>query len=179
LNYNASLDETWHQGGEKNDLSPVPRGLQMLAGVTFDIRGLIQVGAESRNGVKYPSEISLQVGQTCQRVNFLHSAIHCYGLPKGTRIGTYRVHYRGDKTAEIPIVIGLDVADWWNQPDEQNDHFLVAWEGTNERTRALGRTIRLFKSVWVNPAPELEIERIDFLSTYEHAAPFLIAVTLE
>jgi hypothetical protein len=177
--YNASLDESWHSGGENNDLRSLPRGLQRLAGVVFEIRALIQVGAESRTGEKYPSEIEILVRQRCKTVHFLHSAIHCYGIPKGTRIGAYRVRYRGDKTTEIPIVIGQDVADWWNQPDEQNDHFTVAWEGTNERTRPVNRTIRVFKSTWHNPAPDLEIESIDLVSTYEHAAPFLIAVTIE
>jgi hypothetical protein len=42
--YNAALTESWYDGAEGNDLSELTPGLRELAGVRFDVRGLIQVG---------------------------------------------------------------------------------------------------------------------------------------
>jgi len=75
--------------------------------------------------------------------------------------------------------VGRDIADWCDQPNEKNKDFLVAWSGTNESSRQQGRTIRLFKSTWENPLPSVEVKSIDFVSTHEQAAPFLVAITAE
>src|SRR5262249_27112515 len=92
--YNASLNQAWLPGDEKNDLSPLPLGLQTLSGVIFDVRGLIQIGAESPIGEKYPTNVeNIEIDGECTRLQFLHSAVNTSALAKGTAIGLYRVHY--------------------------------------------------------------------------------------
>jgi hypothetical protein len=180
LYYNASLTESWHTAGIGHDLALLPRGIQTLAGVPFDIRGLIQIGSVSRAGEKYPKELSgIAVGLACQRLHLLHAAVSAYGTKEGTQIGSYIVRYANGQTREIPIVVGRDIADWFSQPNEANQKFVVAWTGTNESSRAQGRTIRLFKSTWENPIPEVTVNSIDFISSHEGAAPFLVAITAE
>jgi hypothetical protein len=154
--------------------------LQTLAGVPFDVRGLVQVGAESPFGEKYPTKIEkIEIDGECAKLHFLHSAVNCSSLAKGTPVGMYRIHYVDGTACEIPIVVGQDVADWWSQPNEEHDGFVVAWRGTNEATRKLGRTIRLFLTTWQNPTPKLRIKTIDLMSTREPAAPFLVGITTE
>src|SRR6185369_17620089 len=146
LYYNASLAEKWHAGAP-TDLSALRYGVQTLAGVEFDVRGLIQVGAETSTGEKYPKEIlDIAVGRECQRLHFLHSAIYAFSTKDGTQTGSYVIHYGDGQRRVIPLVIGQDLADWWSQPNEENKRFTIAWKGTNEMSRQQGRTIRLFKT---------------------------------
>src|SRR5207249_3009743 len=157
----------------------------MLAGVEFDLRGLIQVGAESRSGEDYPEGVSgIEVQRACRRLHFLHAAIdasYARAVPGGTeiRMGYYCIHYSNGKLVPIPIVIGQSLADWFTQADEQKKTFTIAWSGYNAESRRQGRTIRLFKSTWQNPAPAEIIRSIDLLSTASGPAPFLVAVTVE
>jgi len=58
---------------------------------------------------------------------------------------------------------------------------VVAWSGQNRMTRGVGggQTIQIYKTTWENPKPDVEITRIDFVSTKRRADPFLIAITVE
>lgn len=152
----------------------------------FDIRGLIQVGANASNGMAYPKQISgITVARQCEHLHFLHAAIHAASATNGARIGTYVVHYADEQRHEIPIRVGREVGDWWTHAKETNTLFTVAWTGTNEASMKRDRSIRLFKTTWKNPRPEIEITTIDFLSIRNAspgrtvAAPFLVAITAE
>jgi hypothetical protein len=148
--------------------------------VEFDVRGLIQAGGFSRTQETYPKKISdIAIGFECRRLHFLHTGINAYDLADGTEIGSYVVHYSTGETHEIPIRVGREVADWWNQPNEENKGFCIAWSGTNEATRAEGRTIRLFKTAWENPLPTIGIKSIDLVASLNDPAPLLVAITGE
>jgi Flp pilus assembly protein TadD len=178
--YNASLKRPWLPGDEQNDLSSLPAGLQTMAGIIFDVRGLIQVGAQSQIGQKYPSIVeNIEIGDECTRLHFLHSAINCSFLAKGTAIGLYRIHYVDGTHCEIPIILGQNVGSWWNQPNEQAGDLTVAWEGANEASKKVAQAIRLYKTTWENPTPKIKVTTIDFLSNSEQAGPFLVAITAE
>jgi len=181
LYYNVGLTESWHPGNGTSDLSELPRGIQILAGVQFDVRGLIQVGDESRTGEKYPTQVTdIAVQHACQRLQFLHAAIDAGGIPDNTQIGSYVIHYSNGEQAQFPIVIGVSLADWFTQPDEEKKPFTIAWSGYNAESRRQGTAIRLFKSTWQNPAPAESIRSIDFVSSMPSGpAPFLVAVTAE
>jgi hypothetical protein len=168
-----------HQNQE-TDLAELPRGVQKLAGVDFDLRGLIQVGSSSRGGVPYPKELSgIPMKRACRLLHFVHSAIMAYDVQPGTKIGSYVVYYVDGQTREIPIIVERDVADWFSQANENLRDLQIAWSGRNEASRTAGRTIRLFKSTWQNPVSELAIQSLDFVSSHHSAAPFLVAITAE
>ena len=155
-------------------------GIQTFVGVQFDVGGLIQVGAPSRTGENYPTEVrQIAIQRACQRLHFLHAAIFAGGTPNGTRIGSYVLHYVNGRQAEVPIVIGQSLADWFTQPNEENKRFTIAWTGYNAESRRQGKTIRLFKTTWENPAPAEAIRSIDFVSAQAGPAPFLVAITAE
>ena len=75
--------------------------------------------------------------------------------------------------------MGESVADWWVQPHEEGKTFTIAWVGQNGESRRQGKTIRLFKSTWENPAPGETVSTIDFIALQKAPAPFLVAVTAE
>jgi len=180
--YNAGLRGNWHKNDPENDLSFLPTGLQTFAGVPFDVRGLVQLGSQhedSRNW--FPARVTgIRIGGLARQINFLHSAIWGQGS-LGTEVGFYRVHYADDGAVEIPVILGKDVLDWWAQPNERpgTNGLVIAWKGTNAKSQAEGRYIRLFKSTWENPRPDLEISTIDFESRMTEAAPFLVAITAQ
>jgi hypothetical protein len=89
------------------------------------------------------------------------------------------IHLDDGQQAEMPLVIGRDLADWWKRPGEINTTFVVAWTGTNEASRQRGSKIRLFKSTWENPRPGAVVETIDVVSTKNEVAPFVVAITAE
>ena len=55
----------------------------------------------------------------------------------------------------------------------------AVWQGTNADSSKAGGRIRLFKTTWANPRPDLEITRLDYVSRMTAAAPFLLAITAE
>lgn len=179
--YNASLSGAWHFGAaEGSDLSEVPQGELELEGTSFDVRGLIQVGWKDRSGLEYPTEVTdIVISNRCQRLHFLHSAINAFSIKDQREIGHYLVHYADGSATEIPIVTHKDVSDWFEQSGEEDDPFEVAWRGESEYSRQVGRKIRLFKSSWENPKPDVPIRTIDFVSTAQVVAPFLVALTRE
>ena len=73
--YNAALNETWHKGGMLNNtLKDLPRGIQTLDGVTFDVRGIVQLSgqqAERELSVQFPEEVDgITVRQKGQKIHF-------------------------------------------------------------------------------------------------------------
>lgn len=180
--YNAPLTESWHSNRPGNNLALLPRGLQTLAGSEFDVRGIVQLAGLATDYLKslYPEAVKeIRVGRRCQRLQFLHGT--GWTVADGTLIGHYVVHYvNGDKCAVL-ILYGFDVRDWWPQSDEsKSPHGLVvAWQGENDASRPLQRVIRISRTGWLNPLPDVEITSIDFVSAMTDSAPFLIAITAE
>jgi len=180
--YNAALDETWHKGGMSNNtLKDLPRGIQTLDGVSFDVRGIIQLSgrqAEQELSVQFPKEIAnIIVQQKGQKIHFLHGC--GWQSSQGATVGTYVIHYRNGETRSVPIVYGVDVRDWWLSEDgASGSKANVVWRGENHAAPA-GPPIGVCKTTWVNPLPSVEIDHIDYQSTMENSAPFLIAITVE
>ena len=180
--YNAPLTESWHSPKEvHNDLSELPRGVLKFAGVEFDVRGLIQIGAPAANRLSYPNHVlAIPLRQKCRRLHFLHAAIFAAGARFGDELGSYVFHYTDGRQVDLPILARKDMAEWWSQPDEQDMKALIAWTGNNPSARANGHTLRLFTSTWENPFPDVPIRQFDFTSDKPTPGqPFLVAVTAE
>jgi serine/threonine protein kinase/WD40 repeat protein len=180
--YNAPLTQSWHSRKEAgNDLRALPQGMQQLAGVDFDIRGLIQIGAAAANGLRYPNHVQgISIGQACRKLHFLHAAIFSGAAQPGDSLGSYVFHYVDGTVAELPILEGKDMADWWSQPPGHDGSATVVWTGSNPSAQAAGRTIRLFKTTWENPTPLVPLRSVDFTSDKPTPGqPFLVAITAE
>jgi hypothetical protein len=181
--YNAALNESWHGGTEANNLEALAPGLQTIAGVEFDVRGIIQLAGKSPSSTKFPTEVKeIPVHQKCQRLNFLHSAGWGNNAEEGKVLGSYVVHFAANSMRlEIPITYGHAVRDWHVMAGEPPapKELVVAWKGENAVSKRTNGSIRLFLTTWTNIVPDIEIETIDFTSSLSSAAPFLIAITAE
>jgi hypothetical protein len=180
--YNARLTKAWHPSrvpeAEFNDLSSLPRGVQTFGGVPFDARGVLQLGGQQAR--EFPEKAAgLPVGVRAARLHFLHAV--GWASPTGTPVGTFTVRYGDGSAAEVPIVYGEDVSDWWQLPRQRfkGTKGRVAWIGSNPACRGLGAVLKLYRTVWENPKPELEIASVDYASSMTNSAPFLVALTAE
>ena len=181
--YNGNLDKVWQSGGlANNTLKELPQGIQELGGTPFDIRGVIQLSGKSalnQLSVKFPKEVKgIKIQRKGAHIQILHAT--AYTAPDGTKIGAFTVQYADGQNREIPIVYGQDVRDWWTQSDEpKEDKPVVAWTGKNPTNIENGGNIRLFKTTWTNPLPDVEIKSIDYTTAMSPSAPFLIAITVD
>lgn len=174
--YLAALDDNW--GGSPTDgdnsLRELTPGVHTLAGVPFDVRGILQLG--SLHG--YPRRIrGIPIGLKCRALHFLHAAAWGVDGP-GTHVGQYIANYAGGGSVSIPLVLDRNIADW--TPGRPLPASLsIAWEGSNETARATRQIKRLYRFTWINPRPEAEISTLDFSWAAAQTEPFLVAVTAE
>jgi tRNA A-37 threonylcarbamoyl transferase component Bud32 len=175
--YNGSLGENWMNPRDtRNHLGELPRGVQRLGETEFDLRGLIQVEQECR---RHPPRVSgIAVGQQCRRLRFLHAACNAALLEDGLEIGQYVVHLADGTQYQIPLVLGRELVDWQIQR-RNTEAYVTAWEGENPWSRQLRKKIRLFKTTWENPRPEVEVRTVDFVAACPGPCPFLVALTAE
>jgi hypothetical protein len=174
--YNAGLTLAWDPDRlQGNDLSELPRD-QNLAGVAFDVRGLIQLSGSLWRD-QYPESVpGIRLAQRCRRLHLLHSA-RGYLEPDGVPIAKFIVHYWDGQQAEIPVIYGEQIRLWRLGSDSKSEttKAVEAWTGRNP----VAGPIRIFKSTWENPRPQEEVATIDFVSLNRTAVPFLIAITAE
>jgi WD40 repeat protein len=168
---------------EVYNLSSLPRGIQRLAGVQFDLRGWVRLlGGYGEIGRSAARERipGIKITRRCQHLHFLHGT--GWVEDQGKEIAKYVIHYADGRQTERPIRYGLDVQNFvWLTPKDLQEHegAVRAWTGTNDLTAGNGFYFRLYKSVWENPRPEAPVQSIDFVSTGTRCHPFLIAITAE
>jgi hypothetical protein len=179
--YNASLKKSWHSSDPANNLASLPTGLQTFHGVTFDVRGIVQLRCARYALSAYPSNVThIPVGQRCAALHFLHAG--AWDAHPGAKVGSYLIRYEGGQTQEYPILYGSHLIDWRSDPAKhfkKPEDSSVAWEGQNEITRARGTHIHLYQTKWTNRSPDVKIVDLDFVSAMADSGPFLIAITAE
>lgn len=179
--YNAGLHEAW-LGRTNTDFGALPLGIQRLAGVDFDVRGVLQLAGRSVTEKKYPPQIKgIAVHQQCKQLHFLHAACFVTEADHGKQAGSYYIHFAGSPTRlEIPIRCGQEVGDCRSAEGEGPlpEGLSLAWISP-AAPEPPARHVRLFTTTWTNLAPEVEIESIDFVSPVTGPAPFLVAITAE
>jgi hypothetical protein len=60
---------------------------------------------------------------------------------------------------------------------------VLTWTGTNPALAKYSgpkpRALRIYKTTFENPQPEVVIATIDYVSTMQNSSPFLIGLTIE
>ena len=162
------------------NLYDLPRGVQNLAGVAFDVRGLLQLGEPTATGPKYPMKVSgIVLRRACQRLHFLHGAISVASAPKGTQIGSYMIHYTTGRLIEIPILASEALAGEITATAPPHKLSTVAWKSNSSGPYRSGDRICLVGTTWENPFPAELIASLDFLANRAGPAPFLVAITAD
>jgi hypothetical protein len=178
---NVKWDENLHSNRfENNNLKTLPTGKQKFGEVEFEIGdGVMQLGSSSVD--TKPKEIKdIKIGRTLKKLHFLQAC--GYSTDDDTVIGKYVLRYDDKSTAEIEIVYGRDVVDWWAYPDRKGPtKGKAVWEGENEASKGFDAKIKLYLMTWENPKPDKKVETIDFVATNpdQPAAPFCVAITAE
>lgn len=155
-------------------------GVQTLAGVTFDVRGLVQLRSLEWDDhyPEFPVAITaIPINAKARRLHFLQGAVAGPRQP-GLAIAKYVLHYADGGTRERPIVVGEDVSDWLEDPSGPAAQQL-AWSGEFAKGLLDIKRLYLYKTTGDNPRPEAEIVSLDFVSEMKTSEPFLVAVTIE
>jgi hypothetical protein len=179
--YNASMDDDWFQH-PGHDFQDVPKGIQEFGGVTFDVRGLVQLAANKTlevTGVVFPEAVKgIAVNRKGRRLHFLQACF--WSTDEGAKLGEYVIHYADGQTRTAPILYGKNILDWWVSPEGGKlSEAEAVWQGSNPATRSMNLATQLINYTWENPLPEVEISSIDFISDLIIAGPFLVAITVE
>ena len=188
---NRKLVDNLGGGAAGNSLATLPTGEQTLSGIKFKIGpGIVQLG--STVFATWPEKVEgIAVDRQVSKLHFLHATCNGGGpsqegderyVHDGTLIGQYVVYYEDGGTAEIPIVYGQDVRDWWYLEGEAApSRARVTWTGDNDLARRFDAHLRLYSSSWTNPKPDKRVSRIDYSArkTETAAAPFCLAISVE
>jgi hypothetical protein len=187
--YNASMYDgrNWH--GDQT-LAMVAESFRPRDGIDFDIRAMIQLDGgiypqTAGNAIErgkdlnamykktYPDQVTgIRVDRSSKALHFLLAACHSNDAKVGISVARIVIHFQDGSQAEVPLVIGEDLADWSFMVGPKIPPDRVAWIGA--------RPLRdLYRKSWTNPTPEKPIASFDFVSTKREAAPFLVAATAE
>ena len=178
---NVKMDSNLHsENYPNNNLNSLKAGVQKLGGVSYTIdEGVLQLGSSSVKDKPEKFE-GIKVGRKADKLHFLQGA--GYSAENDTVVGRYVIRYADKTKAEVDIVYGKDLVDWWAYPGKDAPtHSKIAWEGENEASKGFDAKIRLYTQTWMNPKPDQEIATIDFLATdvNQQCAPFCVAITAE
>jgi hypothetical protein len=178
---NVKMDTNLHsENYPNNNLNSLKAGVQKLGDVSYTIdEGVLQLGSSSVKDKPEKFE-GIKVGRTATKLYFLQGA--GYSAENDVVVGKYVIHYADKTKAEVEIVYGKDLVDWWAYPGKDAPtHSKIAWEGENEASKGFDAKIRLYTQTWTNPKPEKEIATIDFVAAdvNQACAPFCVAITAE
>jgi hypothetical protein len=181
--YNAALAEGWHRTGPNepiaNDLSMLPQGIQKLADIEFDVRGVVQFSSQKLFSPRFPlAAKEIKVDRKAKKLHFLHST--GWSAPEGTPVASAVIHFANGKSEEFNFNYGEQLADWvtWQPQLKDRENSVIAWTGKSPATGGQ-TTLHLFKSQWANPDPDQTITSIDYVAANFDPAPFLLAITVE
>lgn len=187
--YNAPLTDgaTWASQSDRN-LNSLIKTFVPRHGVEFDLRGICHLDGRVRGssnsqfsgmyGREFPRKIKgIQVNLKTPALHFLMSSSLGYAA-KDDVIAKLILHFEDGTQVERPIRFTTDVADWWHRPGRGGiSDQTIGWQGYLENETQ--NEIALSELIWKNPHPNKLITQLDFISTNELAAPFLVGVTAE
>lgn len=158
---------SWDRGSE---FAEVPRGPVTLAGVPFEVNGLLRLsGRSARNDNKpYRDEVKdIPVNKKFARLHMLH--ILSYSTSQETPYARVVLRYADGTSTMFPMIYGQHARDWhrskYEYPSALGDpNSKVVWRGEYDSTPVNGKTLRIFKTMFTNPKPELEVASIDLYS---------------
>jgi hypothetical protein len=159
-----------------NDLGNLPMGESTFAGVKFNVQGgALLLGGRPQPPSGRPllmADIAPAPGKF-ERLYAFHGA-HYSLFGQIATIGGYRLIYRDGTSADLPIVYGEDVMDWFFGEHSRVERSRAGWMGRNGAS-----AITFYVTRYDNPHPAKEVAAIDFYATNAGAAPFCLGLTIE
>jgi hypothetical protein len=161
----------------------VPRGLQTLGNVPFQIDGLIQLWGRGPAGMgrNYRERVdNLPVSGKFETLYVLHGA--SFATEDGTPIAEVVIRYKDGSSATNQIEFGTHVRDWWQPRKEQHptaneEHSKVVWRSNFPGLPSWAKSLRLFGTALPNPQPRKEVASVDLVSTKSQVTWVVLAIT--
>lgn len=150
----------WTDQGPNSDISMLPNGKKAFGSVIFDIvdprvndgKSCLVMGSKHVGGAVESASVDL-VPQSMKYLGILHAL--AWPPKDGTQIGTIRINYTDATSSQIPIIAGVDVANWWNPlPITQGD---LVWNAENKEFQ-----VGLYRSYF--PIQDKPVKSIDFIN---------------
>jgi len=161
-----------------------PHGRQVFEGIPFEMHGIMEVAGlrPAREGRFHPASVKgIPVDRKVTRLHVLHGAGE--NLTNDTPIAKLVFHYADGKEHTAPIVYGRNVRNWWKSrtdPDEVTDpNTKVIWRGSSPASDRYGTTLRIFRSSFDLPSPDVELKSIDVVSLMSASVSVITAMTVE
>lgn len=185
----AFVDLSRHAAASSIETTPsrsqgaAPGGMQVFHGVPFQVRDRLAVtGLEAaRQGQFYPTELNaIPVECKAKRLHLLHGT---YGADKdGVPTAILIFHYAGGGEESVRLGYGVharsgEIARLEKKQALADPNSQVAWVDPANDGRGSG--FRLFQTALENPRPEEVITRLDVISLFSQAAPFIAAISAE
>ncbi|MBI2929483.1 MAG: hypothetical protein HYY24_27785 [Verrucomicrobia bacterium] len=180
--YNVALSESWQDIGVLEDLdrnlSALPARVHTFAGVTFDVRGFVQLRSIAPDSELYPDRVAIPVNRAFARLHALHGTT--WSEREGREIGVFVLRYSNGQAAELPLLFGEHLRGDDPALDKKADcpNGQLVWGAGTSPDPADNRP-RLYKTTFANPNPELEVVSIDYVSKVTRCGPLLVALTVE
>ena len=167
--YNASLIEAWH--GLRDAFAD--------KNTKWDVRGVVQLGSANRAMLYPPLAVSnIVVGLACSTLHFLEGTTK--EEASGTLIGQYFVRFQNGTSESIPVLYGQHVLDWTKVPPANLRDQSLTWTVKSPTTsKTPGDRRFAYSHTWTNPQPNFVIATIDFVSSENLSAPFLLGLTAQ
>ncbi len=163
-------------------LSVLPSGLHTFGGILFRAQGFLAVTGmdAARAGEFFPSEVTgIQIGQRVRRLHLLHGTM--FADKDGAPVTKIVFHYAEGGQESVRLGYGVHVRAWLAPRMEKRVELFdpnsrLAWAEVDERRNT---AFRLFQTAIENPRPREIITRVDVVSLFSRAAPFIVATTIE
>jgi hypothetical protein len=156
-------------------------GVQKFGGVTFDVRGLIQLSGRepNRRGIKRSDRVTgILIGQRTARLHLLHTEQWAWDKDND-EIAALNIRYANGQEEKAPIQHAIAVAGDVGGGGPAAKQARLAWIGTTALANANQNSLRLFQYTWSNPHPDWEIAQVDLVSAKAQASYVLVAMTVE
>jgi hypothetical protein len=181
------------KGNNDDNLSEVPSGRNIFAGVPFDVSGSIQLmgGWLQHYHKTYPVEAKdIRIDRNCAKLHLLHGNGYITITNYGTVVAKLVLHYADGSSRDLNLVAGENAFDWWAplMKTGLNPRWIQlapgterAWTGSNPYIRKWQPelSVVLYRTTFENPQPQLKISSVDYVSTKTITCPFLVGLTVE
>ncbi len=149
-----------------------------MAGVRFDVRGMVQLRRASPDCEAFPLGARIPTGRTFRHLHALHGAR--WPVREGLPIAAFVLHYADGTQAELPVLYGVHLRHESVGSEGKTDcsDATLAWAGPPAE-KPQPWAPRLYKATFLNPHPEREVHQIEYVSKMTQSAPFLVAVTVD
>ncbi|MFZ2655849.1 MAG: glycoside hydrolase family 2 TIM barrel-domain containing protein [Victivallales bacterium] len=175
----------WTDEGNVNDMRGMPLNMQYFSErmIPFDIIDPASNGGKSvlllgydRNPI--PRNATIPVGHKATRLFFLHTA----GWSGET--ARYVVRYEDGSIVEIPVINGVNVADWWSSAAAPGTMLVPVVNSYQMYEKGLMANPTVVKSTkyltcfpWENPKPDAVVESITMKTEAKSTRFVLVAIT--